>query len=103
MFLNDYTYMIGDHFISALVYGDYTGLNDEEERDLNNWLDSIPVGHWEVTDNTDEFAQCEISMLHGSCVEVKHWVREEDQDHDYTSTTRYQSSKEQEEVGTIYD
>ena len=32
-------YRIGKHFLSALIYDDYTGLSDDEEKALNDWID----------------------------------------------------------------
>ena len=34
---NSYMYMIGDHFLGALVNGDYSGLSEHESTLLDNW------------------------------------------------------------------
>ena len=33
-----YTFTIASHYASALINGDYTGLEDNEEKELNNFL-----------------------------------------------------------------
>ena len=62
-------YTIGSHFACPLVYADYSGLTDEEEKALEAWLEQNEFrgGHWDIGE-TQEFARCEISGLMGECI-----------------------------------
>jgi hypothetical protein len=62
-------YTIGSHFASALVNGDYSGLDDNEARDLDSWLEENQFrgGFWDIGE-THEFTRCEISKLMGECI-----------------------------------
>ena len=74
---------IGQHYLSALINGDTTGLDDYEEMLLNEWLDNVctpwtdadgnrwAFGHISTLDNTtDEFALCEVASLRGATIDV---------------------------------
>ena len=61
---------IAEYFICAIEYGDFSELNDEEESQLNDWLDNYPYCIFEYG-NIDEYSRCEITGLMGSCVNVK--------------------------------
>lgn len=40
--MNDYyTFNIASHYASAIVNGDYSGLDDAEEKELNEFLDNL--------------------------------------------------------------
>jgi len=75
---------IGTQFPCALEYGDYTGLIDNEERQLDAWvLDLIreaedrytanPVIHFEYGEQS-EFETCDITDLRGNCVAVTAFI-----------------------------
>ena len=54
-----YEYTIPVHFASAIINGDYTGLNDSEEKELNSWLEArqnehVGQGHWCLKDFEQE-------------------------------------------------
>lgn len=62
-----YEFNIANHFASAIINGDYSGLDDEEERQLNAFLaecDDAPhgwtIGHWTIEDDTEAFRHCEV-------------------------------------------
>jgi hypothetical protein len=63
------TYTIGSHFVCALEYGDYSGLTDEEENELENFIASLPRGYhvWQWGDS-EEFSRCEVSDTMGQCI-----------------------------------
>ena len=61
---------IAECFVCAIEYDDYSGLSDEEEKHLVEWLADYPYCIFEYGDS-DEFAKCEITGLVGSCVNVK--------------------------------
>lgn len=63
------TYVIGSHFLPALINGDYTGLEDHEERELDVFLDAVGCkGHWDYAEAG--FTRCEITGLMDDCYEV---------------------------------
>lgn len=70
-------YVIGSHFLSALINGDYTGLSDTEESALLAWLDtnSKPYGYWDVLDYGNNFAVCQINNIHSDCATVRMYWR----------------------------
>ena len=72
MKFDHYTYHLASHYLPALINGDYTGLTDWEEAELNAWVDSLRVsGHFEVISEESDFKQCDISELHADCYEVR--------------------------------
>jgi len=75
---------IGTQFPVALDYGDNSGLIDNEERELDNWvLDLIniaedrytanPVIHFEYGEQS-EFETCDVTGLKGNCVAVTAFI-----------------------------
>lgn len=66
-------YTIGEHFLSAIINDDYTGLSDNEERELNEWLEGVnrPEAHWDCDSDTEtELAICEITGYANNCVRI---------------------------------
>ena len=61
---------IAECFICAIEYNDYSGLSNEEESQLNEWLENYQNCIFEYGDS-EEFARCEITRLMGNCVNVK--------------------------------
>jgi len=61
---------IAEYFVCAIEYGDYSGLDDKEESQLNEWLENYRYCIFEYG-NREEFERCEITGLMGSCVNVK--------------------------------
>ena len=69
-----YTFNIGAPFLSAIINGDYSGLSDKEETDLNRFMDNLPVqnGHFDLIYNGETcFSECEVCGLYADCVEVR--------------------------------
>jgi len=70
---NHYEYRIAEHFLSALINGDETGLDDDEQTQFEQWesqarADAIAagytVGHWTVAeDSGEDWGICEVSGL----------------------------------------
>lgn len=72
---------IGTQFPCALEYGDNSGLEDGEERQLDDWTSSLvaeaedrygvhdPVLHFEYGEQS-EFEACDVTGLRGNCVAV---------------------------------
>jgi hypothetical protein len=76
--LNDfYEYTIGSHFLSALINSDCSGLTDEDERLLDDFLANLPPaavgGSWDVQEGETEFARCEVTDLYSDCMTVSLW------------------------------
>jgi hypothetical protein len=75
--LHDYdTYTIASHFVTAIEYGDYSGLEEGEEEALEAFLDTLPRGFhtWQWSDNGEEFATDEVTGLKASCITATLYV-----------------------------
>ena len=47
-----YEYTIPTFYLCVLINGDTSGLTDEEERELDSFLGSVPVGgHWDCEEH----------------------------------------------------
>jgi hypothetical protein len=80
-----YTFNIASHYASAIVNGDYSGLDDAEEKELNKFLDNL--NNYMGVENTvmdlmlDDYAQDsyfdidEVSGLYADCIEFKLYIR----------------------------
>jgi hypothetical protein len=75
--MSDYkTFNICLHYASAIVNGDYSGLEDHEEIELNNFLNELTRRYGSHELNLldyyceSNFALCEVSNLMGDCVKV---------------------------------
>ena len=75
----EYTYKIADHWLSPIINGDYSGLEDQEEAQLNDFLASIPKHFhhkskmhacFDVVDEEGSFDVDEVSGLHANCYAV---------------------------------
>jgi hypothetical protein len=68
-----YTFNIGSPFLSAIINGDHSGLSDQEETDLNCFMDNLPVknGHFDLMEDEGNFSRCEVSGLYSDCVETR--------------------------------
>lgn len=75
---------IGTQFPCALEYGDNTGLEDDEERQLEDWFSGLvneaedryttnPVIHFEYGEES-EFETCDVTGLKGNCVAVTAFI-----------------------------
>lgn len=64
-------YTVADHWASAIVNSDYSGLMTEESAQLSRWLKDHAegVGHWDGFGENDSqgFTTCEISGLRAHC------------------------------------
>ena len=66
-----YEYTVAEHWLSAIINGDYTGLSDEEENQLNDWLDDNQemASHWSDGESMG-FDRCEITGLMSDCIKL---------------------------------
>lgn len=69
------TYTIAEHWITAIEYGDYSGLEDVEQAELEAFLSSLPRGPlcWSWSQDK-EFSRDAVSGLNTHCVEARLWV-----------------------------
>ena len=76
LIMHVYNYTIADHWLSPLINGDYTGLEDDEVKTLDAFLNNLPKhyhyktlmhGIWDVVSEEGHFARDEISDLHANC------------------------------------
>lgn len=70
------TFTVATHFLSALINGDETGLDDNESADVNEFVDYVhacaPAGytfaHFSCeNDEEGNFAQCDICQMQADC------------------------------------
>ena len=66
-----YEFSIGEHLAPAIINGDYSGLNDEEEQQLDEFLLDFPVGHWSIEDDSWDCNNCEVSGLYTKTTRMK--------------------------------
>ena len=65
-------FTVGNHFMSALYYGDYSGLEEEEIEALESF---VQLNGDEIGDSCDAgFDECEITGMRGNCAYV--WIKE---------------------------
>jgi hypothetical protein len=64
-----YTFNIGAHFACPIIYGDYSGLTDKEIKEIDLFMDNLPVknGHFDLVEGEDNFSECEVSGLLADC------------------------------------
>ena len=69
------TYSISEHWVCAIENGDYSGLEDGEEAELEAFLSSLPAGPlcWSWSESS-EFAKDAVSGLMANCLEARLWV-----------------------------
>lgn len=79
MNFEQYDFQLGDWWASAIINGDYSGLSDGEEAELDAWLaaNSIGEGHWDGFGEEDSLGFCrdDITGLGGDCYRVRRMVR----------------------------
>lgn len=67
-----YEYNIAGHWMAALINDDYTGLTAHEEKQLNNFINNLPVlGHWDIDDDNANYSIDEISGLYSDTYSAK--------------------------------
>ena len=70
-----YTFNIGSHYLSAIINGDYSGLSNQEQSDLDQFLNNLPVdnGHFDLVNYDGEgfFDECEVCGLYSDCIEAR--------------------------------
>lgn len=72
-----YKVNLSQHWLSALINGDTTGLTDEEDLQLDDWMYKNPA---EVYEPGREMGFCrdDITDLHAECFEVTLWGGDDD-------------------------
>ena len=75
--MKTFTYSIAECFLSALINGDDSGLDESESQALDDFqahvIESHGVGHWSVNDEYVEFARDEVTGLRANCINAE-WV-----------------------------
>jgi hypothetical protein len=81
--LNDYyEFNIAGHYLPALINDDFTGLSDNEAKEVDSFiiwgLKQLPDMTATVVDEEGEnFCQCEISGLYAQCYTVRFYFTNE--------------------------
>jgi hypothetical protein len=73
--LNDYfEFDISEHLISALINSDYSGLNSEEEKLLDDFVSQYSDyknATYEIVEGEPRFIDCDVTGLFSNCHEVR--------------------------------
>ena len=74
--LNDhFDYTISEHYLTAIINDDYSGLSDNEANRVNRFLsaaNNLPDATWSIPDDQEpHFAPCEIDGIFSNCLDVK--------------------------------
>lgn len=75
---NSEEFTIAEHYLSALINGDYSGMDDAEESDFDSWLQSAQngrLGHWDCATESN-FMRCDVTGLRADCVTATFYFRE---------------------------
>jgi hypothetical protein len=75
----EYTYTIADHWLCPLINDDYSGLEDDEVKELEDFINSLPkhyhfktkmISTWDIKEEEPFFAKDDVSGLHANCHNV---------------------------------
>lgn len=72
---NDYC-AVGYHLVSALINGDVSGIDSEDEHQLDEFVGQYPNCVFTPDENEEgiieeSFARCEVTAKHNNCVTIK--------------------------------
>lgn len=75
--------MVAGHWLPALINDDITGLSDNEEKELDGWLDNLPEGAYITTgpDQEPSFEKDDITGLMAECYQVTIILEEYHENH----------------------
>jgi hypothetical protein len=76
-----YEFSIGEHFVPAIINGDYTGLNDTEERQLDKFLAEYKNGHWGYDDLigfSEDCRTCEVCDQYTKTMQLRFHFKQSD-------------------------
>lgn len=80
MKFEEYPFAICSAYASAIINGDYTGLEGAEDRDLFEFLlgvqDDLGVGHWTIAHSESEFDRDAVTGLMADCTLMFYCVPE---------------------------
>jgi len=76
-----YDFIISQHFLSALINGDFSGLSDSDNKDLLKFEskkqeflpENFSHGHWSYdSEEEPSFRRCQITGLLSDCIEIEY-------------------------------
>ena len=70
---NDYC-DVGYHVVSALINGDVSGIDAEDEHHLEDFIEQYPNCVF-TPDENESFAKCEVTEKYNNCVRMKVYAR----------------------------
>jgi hypothetical protein len=70
-----YDFTLSDHWLSPLINGDYSGLEDAEATLFDSFLESLPKhegmhGVWDYSGEDGFFARDDVTDLYANCFNV---------------------------------
>lgn len=70
------TFCISEHFLCALINNDESGLEDNDIKFLNNFLEKNKLGHAICpSDCETDFRKCVITNLYSSCLDIEFYLK----------------------------
>lgn len=74
--MNIISYIVPVHFVPAILNGDPTGLSDKDEKELEQFLNSLPPGYFTLGDQVEhEFCyKNDVNNLGGDCLDLPYIV-----------------------------
>ena len=63
-------YTINQHFICAIIYGDLSGLNEDDTKTVSEFIELIGLATVEIIEDTEDFRRCDICHLYADTVEI---------------------------------
>lgn len=73
-----YSFPIAEHFAPAMINGDYTGLNDKEEKQLDEFLKGFGLGHWSIGNDDEDYRTCDVCGLYSKTVQMQFHFKQSD-------------------------
>lgn len=71
---NDYC-DVGYHLVSALINGDVSGIDSEDEHQLEEFVGQYPNCVFTPDENEESFTRCEVTGKYNNCVTIKVFAR----------------------------
>ena len=76
MKFNQVEFYVAEYYLSAIINGDYSGMDTEEEEQAciefeRNAIEQYGVGHWSYdSEYSEDFRECEISGMRANCIDL---------------------------------
>jgi hypothetical protein len=69
--MNTYTYQIAGYYLSSMINGDDSGLEDSDLDTLAAFMECNPMGMLHVLDDEPSFRKCDVCGLLADCYTIE--------------------------------